>query len=61
MNQGRKRIGVVFFSAISQIVFWILYTQTGNISVSISITAVICIVLSGVLFRLSQVDKRKQN
>jgi|ETNmetMinimDraft_13_1059891.scaffolds.fasta_scaffold95314_2 1,4-dihydroxy-2-naphthoate octaprenyltransferase len=61
MNQGRKRIGVVFFSATSQIVFWILYTQTGNISVSISITAVICIVLSGVLFRLSQVDKRKQN
>ena len=59
--KNKNLIGGLFVGTFTNVVFWVLYTQTGNISVSIGITAVICIVLSGVLFWLGQVDKRKQN
>ena len=56
----KKWFGVTFFVGTTQVPFWILYPQTGNIVTSMGITAVITIGVSAVLYWLGQVDKRKQ-
>ena len=60
MNKGRKWIGVFFFAASIQVVFWITYTQTENIVGSIGITAGFSIGLSVLLSWLGKLDRRKQ-
>ena len=60
MNQWKKRFGTVLFLTTTQIAFWILYTQTGNLLGSIGMTACISISLLGVLYWLGKVDQRKQ-
>ena len=54
-------LGFGFFAVTTQVTFWILYTQIGNISGSIGITAGIGIGLGGVLYWLGQLNLRKQN
>ena len=60
MNQGGKWIGVAFFGVTTQVVFWIIYSQTENIVGSIGITSGVCISISGVLYWLDKLDQRKQ-
>ena len=49
--------GVIFFAVLTQVVFWVLYTQTGTLFGSIGITAGIAISLSGVLWRLGKIKQ----
>jgi hypothetical protein len=42
------------------IVFWSMYTTTDNLVVSIGITAVVAISFTGVLYKLGQINKRRQ-
>ena len=51
-----KLIGGCIAGAFINVVFWVLYTQTGNIVPSMGITAVVCI---GVFSALRRMDKRK--
>jgi len=54
----KKWIDVTFFSAKTQTVLWITYSQTENILGSIGISAGISI--SDILYRLSKLALRKQ-
>jgi len=56
----KKRFGVTLVAVTSQIPFWVMYTQTGNIVTSMAITAVMTIGVSAFLYWLGQIDKRKQ-
>ena len=60
MDQWKKVFGTVFFASTTNIAFWVLYTQTGNLLGSIGMTACISISLLGVLYWLGKVDQRKQ-
>ena len=52
--------GVFLFVGTNQVTFWILYTQAGNITNSIGITAGISIILVGFLYWLGKVNQRKR-
>ena len=56
----RKRFGIAFFAVTTQVVFWVIYSTTDNVVGSIGITAGVAISLSGVLYMLGPIDKRKQ-
>ena len=60
MDQRKKVFGIVSFAATTQIAFWVVYTQTGNITGSIAITAGIGIALGGLLRWLGKVDQHKK-
>jgi hypothetical protein len=51
-----KLISGCIAGAFINVVFWVLYTQTGNVVPSVGITAVIVI---GVFSALRRMDKRK--
>ena len=60
-NQKFKNLfGTLVVVLTSQIPFWVMYTQTGNIVTSMAITAVMTIGVSAFLYWLGQIDKRKQ-
>ena len=60
MNKGKQRFGVTLVVVTSQIPFWLMYTQTGNIVTSMAITAVMTIGVGAFLYWLGKLDQRKQ-
>ena len=59
-NQTKKLFGTLVVVATSQIPFWVMYTQTGNIVNSMGITAVMTIGVSAVLYWLGKLDQQRQ-
>ena len=60
MNKGKQRFGVTLVVITSQIPFWVMYTQTGNIVISMAVTAVMVLGVSAFLYWLGKLDQRKQ-
>lgn len=60
MNKGKQRLGVTLVVITSQIPFWVMYTQTGNIVISMAVTAVMALGVSAFLYWLGKLDQRKQ-
>jgi hypothetical protein len=51
----------LFVGTFKNVVFWVLYTQTGNIPSSMVITGATTIGFIGFLSYLGKVDKRRKN
>ena len=49
-----KLIGGCIAGAFINVVFWVLYTRTGNVVSSIAITAGVSIGVTGILYMLGQ-------
>ena len=58
---SKKGIGTFFVAVFTNVVFWVLYTQTGNILSSMVMTGATTIGLIGFLSYLGKVDKRRKN
>ena len=58
-NQKFKNLfGTLVVVLTSQIPFWVMYTQTGNLVTSMAITATLTIGVSAVLYWLGKLDQK---
>jgi len=56
----RFKWSALWVGGFINVVFWVIYTTTDNVVGSIGITAVVAISFTGVLYKLGQIDKRRQ-
>ena len=55
----KKLFGTLVWVLTNQISFWVMYTKTGNIVISMAISAAVTIGVTAVLYRLGQIDKKR--